>query len=360
VLNVFINDTFHQSMRLNNMDGAFHGQKKIFLPTRGFLPGLNNVRISPLMVLLETGECELNQIENLLFTLYDDSVLVMPDLLKGAVLPSLGLLSQTGFPYTASPDGMDTSIYITTREPDSVNAAWTFMGKTSQISGTLQHRAEVSYRMTRSRRNLLVVGPAAALPDEVTNGAPVNFADLGRYRYKVSANPEPGSALPSGLDEVMNRLRGSSPEAKLMLERPDVVEMDAQSKLEEKIVMAQFETPTQMGFLTTVVTAPSSEKLLAGMNFLQERTFWNRLLGDLAVWETKKDSLAVTKVSPEFTYGASSLTGRARESMRREPVVFAIVTILVLALAGLLTRYVLAARKRELEAPDKKDKNDPL
>lgn len=360
VLNVFINDTFHQSFRINNLNGAYHAQQKIFLPTRGFLPGRNVIRIAPLMVPLETDECQLDQVENLLFTLYDDSLLVMPDLQKGAILPSLGLLSQTGFPYTASPDGTETSVYITSREPDSINAAWTFLGKTAQISGTLLHRAEITYRMTRSRRNLLVVGPASALPDEVTNGAPISLADLGRYRYKVSANPEPGSALPSGLDEVINRIRGNSPEAKLILDRPDVVEMDARAKLEDSIVMASFETPTQMGFLTTILTAPTSEKLLAGMNFLQERTFWNRLLGDLAAWQTKNDSLMVSKVAPEFTYGASSLAGRARESMRREPIVFAIVTILVLALAGLLTRYVLASRKREMEASERKDKNDPL
>jgi hypothetical protein len=313
------------------------------------------------MVPLETDECQLDQVENLLFTLYDDSLLVMPNLQKGAILPSLGLLSQTGFPYTATPDGTDTSVYITSREADSVNAAWTFLGKTAQISGALLHRAEVTYRMTRSRRNLLVVGPASALPDEVTNGAPISLADLGRYRYKLSANPEPGSALPSGLDEILNRIRGSSPENKLILDRPDVVEMDARAKLEDSIVLASFETPTQMGFLTTILTAPTSEKLLAGTNFLQERTFWNRLIGDLAVWQTKEDSLAVTKVAPEFTYGASSIVGRAREGIRREPVVFAIVTILILALAGLLTRYVLAARKRQSEANEqRRDKNEPL
>lgn len=359
-LNIFINDTFHQSFRLNNLAGAYHSQQKIFLPVRGFLPGRNTIRISPLMVPLETDECQLDQVENLLFTLYDDSLLVMPSLLQGAILPSLGLLSQTGFPYTASPDGMDTSVYLTSREPDTINAGWTFLGKTAQISGTLLHRAEITYRATRSRRNLLVVGPASTIPDEVTNGAPISLSELGRYRYKISANPEPGSSLPSGLDEALNRLRGNTPEAKLILERPDVVEMDAKAKLEQSIVLAQFETPTQMGFLTTILTAPSSEKLLAGTNFLQERTFWNRLLGDLAVWETKNDSLAVTKVSPEFTYGATSIIGRAREGMRREPLVFAIVTILVLALAGLLTRYVLAARKRQVTSPERKDKNDPL
>lgn len=347
-LNFFINQTFQQAIHLRQREGAFHTGHKIFLPTRAFQPGRNVIQISPAMIPSETGECELNQIENLLFTLYEDSSLVIPPLGRMAVLPSLGLLSQTGFPYTASPDGVDMSVFLTAREPDTVNAAWTLLGKIAQISGALLHRAELAYRYTRTPRNLLVVGPVASIPDDVVQGLPVSPREVGTYRYMVSTNPRPGSALPTGLEEFFNRLRGVEAEASVILEDPSVVEMDATARLEENIVMVQAESTVHRGFANTIVTAPDSARLLAGMNVLQQREFWNKLIGDVAVWNMEPDSLATAKVGSEFTYGATTLVSRATEGLGRQPIVFAVVILVLLAIVGFLARMVLNSRKRQM------------
>lgn len=348
-LNFFVNDTFHQAIHLNRLEGARHSGHKIFLPTRGFSPGRNVLKIAPVLVPYITGECELDQIENLLFTLYDDSAVVIPPLAKGAILPSLGLLSQTGFPYTASPDGVETSVFVSSREPDALNATWTFLAKIAQISGTMMHRAELSFRLPRSKRNLLVVGPVDSLPEDVTRGLAVAPTEIGRYRYKVSTNPTPGSALPTALEEFFNRLRGAETDTGLILEEPSAVEMGGVAKLAERIVLVQGESPINLGFAATVVTGPDSAKLLAGMNVLQQREFWDDLVGDLASWNMEPDSLKTAKVAQEFTYGASTVVDRAREGLGRQPFVFAIVIVLALAAVGILARLVLSQRKRSLE-----------
>ncbi len=351
-LNFFVNEVFHSAVHLRQTEGALHNNHKIFIPTKGFQPGRNVLRILPLLVPLVTDECELDQVENLLFTLYDDSSIVVPGLARGAILPSLGLLSQTGFPYTASPDGVDASVFITAREPDAVNAAWTLMGKIAQISGTLLHRTELTYRPTRSKRNLLVVGPVQAIPDEVVQGMSVSPREIGQYRYMVSTNPKPGSALPSGLEEFLNRVRGKTVESAIVLETPSVVEANAVASLEEKIVVVQSESPFHLGYANTIVTASTSSKLLAGLNVLQQRDFWDNLTGDLASWDMDPESLAVAKVGKEFTYGASSVVERARQGLGRQPFVFAVVVILALALVGILARMVLSQRKRQMENQD--------
>lgn len=352
----FVNDTFQQAIHLRQVEGARHNGHKIFLPTRSFQPGRNIIRISPVMVPFYTDECELDQVENLLFTLYDDSALVLPTLGRNAILPSLGLLSQTGFPYTASPDGVDASFYLTSREPDTRNAAWTLIGKMAQISGTLMHRAEVTYRLSRSNRNLLVIGPANTLPDEVVQGLPTSPREVGMYRYLLSANPKPGSALATGLQEFLNNLRGVEEESTVILETPPTAEMNAQAELVENIVIIQGESAIQRGYANTVVTAADSAKLLAGMNVLQKREFWNNLIGDLAVWNMEPDSLATAKVGADFTYGATSVVSRATEGLGRQPLVFAVVILLALALVGFLAHLVLNQRRGQHQKAADSDK----
>jgi hypothetical protein len=186
------------------------------------------------------------------------------------------------------------------------------------------------------------------IPDEVVTNATVSPRELGKYRYEVSTNPEPGSVLPTGLEEFLNRIRGKSVEQTLILDKASVAEMDAKARLEENLVMVQFESPFTKGYANTVVTGPDSRRLLEGINILQERLFWNNLKGDVAVWNLKPDSLAVAKVSDEFTYGASNVFQRAKSGLGRQPIVFALVVLLALALVGYLARNVLAQRRRQM------------
>jgi hypothetical protein len=209
------------------------------------------------------------------------------------------------------------------------------------------HRAEISYRLSRANRNLLVVGPVNTLPDDVVQGLPTSPREVGFYRYLLSANPKPGSALPTGLQAFINDLRGVEAESAIILDTPHTAEINAQAELVDNIVIIQGESPVQRGFANTVVTAGDSARLLAGMNVLQEREFWNDLIGDLAVWNMEPDSLATAKVGADFSYGASSIVDRATEGLGRQPLVFAVVILVALALVGFLARLVLNQRRSQ-------------
>jgi len=347
VVNFFINDTFHTAIRLKDVNGALHLNHRLYVPTASFQPGRNVLSIAPVMVPSVTNECELWQVENLQFTLYEDSELVIPGLARGATLPSLGLLSQTAFPYSASPDGVDTAVWLTSRDPDNLNAAWTLMGKMAQISGALMHRAEVSFRNSRSRNNLLVIGPVDSIPDEVVQNATVSPREVGKMRYMIETSPVPtGTALPSALEDLINKLGGRSEETVSRLKSARVVEMDTTATLDEEIVAVQYQSPFKVGHALTLVTAPDSPRLLAGMNVLQQREVWDNLTGDLAVWGMDPSSLQLAKVSDEFTYGATTVIEQAKEGLGRQPLVFAIVIMLALAAVGFLARLVLRRQKQ--------------
>ena len=113
----------------------------------------------------------------------------------------------------------------------------------------------------------------------------------------------------------------------------------------DDVVAAQFESPFHTGYPVTLFTAWDADNLLAGMNMLQEREFWDNLAGDLAVWSTRPDSLAVAKVGSDFIYKATNLVTRVSSRFDQQPWFFAVILVIILVLLGLGIRSIL--RKRE-------------
>lgn len=344
VFNVFINNQFQTAIRLSNVEGSLHSDHRLYLPMQAFQPGLNEIQLSPKMVPLMSNQCEILQDENLLFTLYEDSEFVFPKALRKARLPSLGLFSQTAYPYSAPPDGVETAVLVAGRDPQTACAAWTLLGKMAQISGTLLSNAEISTKLPRSKKSLLVVGVRDEIPPEILAKAPVSPLQVGKMRYVVSTSPKPEKLAKSPIEEFLQKIRGESTE-RGEPEPPSTANLGMTADLIDDIVAAQFESPFHTGYPVTVVTAWDSDNLLAGMNMLQEREFWDNLAGDLAVWNTRPDSLALAKVGNDFIYKATNLVTRVSARMDQQPWVFALILLVVIILLGLGVRA--AMRKRE-------------
>ncbi len=344
VLNVFINQQFQTAIRLKDLDGALHSDHRLYLPMQAFQPGLNEIEIAPRMVPLVTNECELLQDENLQTTLYEDSEFVFPKAVRKARLPNLGLFSQTAFPFSAPPDGSETAVLVAGRDPETATAAWTLLGKMAQISGALLHRAEISSTLPKSSKSLIVMGPRDSIPPEILAKAPVSPLETGRMRYLVSTSPKPEKYAASPVEEFVQKVRGL-PVERTEPEPPSTVPMNLTADLVDDVVAVQYESPFHVGLPVTVVTAADSTRLAAGVNALQEREVWNGLAGDIAVWTTQPDSLAVAKVGPEFIYKTTNIVSRVANRLDRQPWFFAFIIVVILILLGIGVRAVL--RKRE-------------
>lgn len=348
VLNVFINGQFQTAVRLKDIEGATHWDHRLYLPMQAFQPGLNEIELAPKMVPLMSNQCEILQDENLQFTLYEDSEFVFPKALRKARLPSLGLFSQTAFPYSYPPDGTETAVHVTSTNTDAVCAAWTLMGKMAQISGALLHRSEISFRLPKSKKNLLVVGPRDTIPEELFSKAPVSPLETGRMRYVVSTSPRPEKYAASPVEEFLQKFR-NLPSERGEPEAPSTVNMNMTADLIDDIVTTQFESPFHVGYPVTVVTAWDAANLLAGVNTLQEREFWDRLSGDLAVWNTNPKSLEVAQVGSFFIYKATNLVTRVSNRFDQQPWFFAFIVVVVLLLLGLGARAFLLKREHPEE-----------
>jgi len=342
--NIFINNQFQTAIRLKDVEGSMHSDHRLYLPMQAFQPGLNELTLAPKMVPLVSNQCEILQDENLQFTLYDDSDFVFPKALRKARLPNLGLFSQTAFPYSSPPDGIETAVFVGGRAPESACAAWTLMGKMAQISGALLSNTEISSKLPHSRKSLLVVGPRDEIPPEILAKAPVSPLQVGKMRYIVSTSPKPEKYATSPVEEFLMKVRGQSAE-KNEPEPPSTANLNMTADLIDDIVAEQFESPFHTGYPVTVVTAWDADNLLAGMNMLQEREFWDGLAGDLAVWSTRPNSLAVAKVGNDFIYKATNLVTRVSSRFDQQPWFFAVIVIVLIALLALGVRAML--RKRE-------------
>ena len=344
VFNVFINNQFQTAIRLKDVEGSMHSDHRLYLPMQAFQPGLNELLLTPKMVPLVSNQCEILQDENLQFTLFDDSDFVFPKALRKARLPNLGLFSQTAFPYSSPPDGIETAVFVGGRAPETASAAWTLMGKMAQISGALLSNTEISSKLPHSRKSLLVVGPRDEIPPEILAKAPVSPLQVGKMRYIVSTSPKPEKYATSPIEEFVQKVKGQSGE-RSEPEAPSTANLNMTADLIDDIVAAQFESPFHTGYPVTVVTAWDADNLLAGVNMLQEREFWDSLAGDLAVWSTRPDSLAVAKVGNDFIYKATNLVTRVSSRFDQQPWFFAVLVIVLIVLLALGARAAL--RKRE-------------
>lgn len=340
VLNVFVNGQFHFGVPMDNIRGTSVYGQRIYLSLKAFQPGRNVVEIAPRMVPLVTNHCEMLQRENLWFTLYRDSDLVLPRMLLQTRLPNLKLLSQTSFPYASSPDGADLAVHVAGRDATSVCAAWMLLGKMSQISGSVLHRTEMSFRIPQTKKNLIVVGPVDSLPEEIMLKAPISPQEVGRLRYLMSASPAPEATAVGPIEEILEKLRGEAAIRKEP-EQPVTIGMNTKSKLLDDTMAISFENPFHLGRLATVFTAADADKLYRGIYTLQERRYWDNLTGTIAVWNNTPRSLQTTRIGPEFQYGATSIVSRTTNEVSNNPILFTAIVFGALAILAVLLRLLI-------------------
>jgi hypothetical protein len=296
------------------------------------------------MVPLITAQCELQQVENLLFTLYNDSDMVIPRLAKKTRLPNFNLFSQTGYPFTAAPDGFDLAMMVTERNNTTICAAWMLMGKLAQINSSILNRAEMTFQVPKSQKNVIVVGPIDTLPDEMMQSAPLSPQRLGRARYLMSASPQPEASAVGPIEEFLAKVRGSEIE-RGEPDQPETVAMVMQSEAKDDSVAFSYENPFHIGYAAAVFTAPSSDLLYRGLYNLQDRRYWDNLSGSLMVWNNQTArSLTTASVGPEFVYGVRSAVFQATNRFNRNPILFTIIAFGVIGLMAFLLRFLFTKR----------------
>ena len=326
VLNLFVNGTFENAVYLNDVNGASYQDYKVEVPLRNLKPGPNTVRFVPAMVPLVSDFCEILQQQNLLLTLFDDSVVKLPDASHYTQLPDLQLFNQTIFPLVSKPAGADLAVEVTAKDSATLSAAWTFLAKLAQKASVPLTDATVSFQLGSTDRNLVVIGAASQIPTDVMQVAPFNLGAMNKVGY------EQPLLRPLG-DQSANSDAGM---------RSDV---EGTGGLGSLGIAMQFRSPYSSSKSVFLLSADSPDLLQKRTTQLISTPIWGSLHGDVCVWDDG-DTVAVgQKIGPSYDVGSVSLNTRVDYYTSRNPLPFILGILVLVIILALVVRRLLTSYK---------------
>jgi hypothetical protein len=326
VFNLTVNDTFEDAIYLNDVNGASYQGYKIEVPLRNFKPGPNIVRLTPAMVPLLSDFCEIIQQQNLLLTLFDDSVVKLPPASHFTRLPDLQLFNETIFPLVSKPGGADLAVQVTARDSATLSAAWTLLAKLAQKAGVPLNAAEVSFEQGSTDRNLVVIGAASQIPAEVMQAAPFNLGTTNKVAYEqplLRPLVEKTAYSPNGM-------------------RADV---EGTGGLGTLGVAMQFRSPYTDSKSVFLFTADNPDLLLQRTKQLISPSVWSSLQGDVCAWNDGDTVASAQMIGPTYDVGSVSVNARMDYYVSRNPFYFIVGVLALLAILAFVIRRILNRHK---------------
>jgi hypothetical protein len=362
VLNLLLNGRFQSAIALSARDGGFFQDYDVAIPLTSFKPGRNALTFQAAMMPLVTGRCLAINLENLRLTLFDDSVLELPNAARVASLPDLDLLQRTGFPYTRRPYGAGNVFAIANANAADAAAAWMLAAKLAQVQKLplLDAHWQIGFTGLADHANAIVVGKAAALPKAVTGVLPLRLGS-------VSIAPYPLAAAPSGPGELGAFARlWRWLQSKFQINTAPALPITAWATqqgigLGTQAGLMQAELPGRAQGTLTVLTAAQDQTLLAQTDALIEPAVWSQLGGDLVLWQGTTQ-VAKQMVGARYTVGEPKLSSRLGFLLSTHPWFWGLfIGILSLLLAAVTLRLLMRfLHRRHPRTTPAQDDQPPL
>ena len=350
-----------RAIALSTETGMGYSKYQIAIPLRSFQPGLNKIRLMPRMMPLITGECQAIQTENLILTMYDDSIVRMPAASHFINMPNLRLLGRAGFPYTIKTDGAGAFVYVAAADSKTVAAAWTLLAKIAQRHAQPLHEAVISFVLPKKEdKDLLVVGPSGMIPAELLKGAPLEPGKVARIPQSVDALTPAKDTLRDWLEHFLPGHSRTLDVASAEGEVGKAVVVSQTSSLTGSALAMQYRSPFAAGRTATVFMAADENILLQGIGEIIKPEIWNDLQGNLVTWGKGAESVAWQKIGGDYTIGSVSVPTRVEFYFSRYPWIWIIVLLILTALLALITTRLLQhyRRKHHPQAPPVQHENE--
>lgn len=271
-INVVVNDKQLRAIQLESVGGSYIDGYKIDIPTHVFKPGTNTISFSPFLNMQGLQMCDAVRTDGLFATIYENSTLYFPPMPHFVELPKVELFALNGFPFTRWPDGYETMIYLPQHDTESIETALNVVGMITQKNGFPLFSTQVEFDEPKGwSGELLVIGKASSIPKSIMEAAPMGLTGVTTVPYPVS--------------------RGWDSEAAISRTRQ-------QSGLGQGIgALMEFESVYKRGRTLILLTAESSEDLLALGDAMLESDVHGRLKGDVALIELTTPKYRVSSMS---------------------------------------------------------------
>ena len=355
VLDLTLNGIFVRSIPLDVAVGATQLGYQVRFPFDLLVAGQNRLEITPQMVPSFTDLCQLRQGENLRFTLFDSSSLMLPDVDRLVSLPDLTAFSRAGFPLLKDPTGSDLGVQLATADAQTIAAAWTILGRLAQLIQMPLYRAQIGYEPFPAKFAQLVVGPVDAIDPDLLASAPVAIREGQLWvTYPVLELIAPRAGSGSWAERGLARLQrfvdpppgvASSRDAVIGFEQEDKGSGRSASLFGRQGGLFEFQANAKPGRPVLLLTASTPELLQKRAARLVQPDFWYNLSGGFALWDDRDESLVTRPVQERFTVGHVSPANRANYLLNTYPqALLATALLLILLLVSLL--FIVTRRFR--------------
>ena len=267
--------------------------------------------------------------EHLVFKLHDTSSLELPAAGSAAVLPDLGLMADTGYPYLQTGETAPVNLYLADRALSGVGL--TLAGKLAQAAGIPLQRLVLADwpQNTPAAGNHLLIGTPDALPKALFRDWSAALGRSQRWPYRTLND---WRALING-DELA--LEGH---------------VEQRGDLGDGALLAALANPAGGGTVS-VVTADSHARLVDSVDALIQPQVWGQLRGDLAAWRDRESPVHTLQVSGGYVVGdPDQPVNTLRLWLSNNPWYWAIGVLVVVTLAAWLLYRLLLRRNRRQQA----------
>ena len=352
VLNVFFNGKYISSIFLDNPRGGIFKSYQIPIPGYSVRRGSNTVTLQAVLSPLITGRCEFIQTQNLLLTIYGDSVMKIPPMSDWVDMPRLDLFFQDGFPFMRSPDGRELIFYLTEKNLDTAASALNLLGLMAQKIGYAAYEVHFSFDPpTDKDREILVVGSVGRIPKTIMEAAPMKVNQAGQIEYpQLKETPVLGKEL-SWIWKWMSFFLPPPSREKEGGTLLSATSRQISGLGPQRAVLSEFQSPYRSGRSVLMMTAQSSEELFRGSLALWEPALQGRMTGDLAIFEIQPPDYrsAHLAVGPKYYVGTREPLSRLNAFLYSHPWVFlgSLIAILVIVSLGIYF-FLKRIRRRRL------------
>ncbi|MEQ8515584.1 MAG: cellulose biosynthesis cyclic di-GMP-binding regulatory protein BcsB, partial [Chromatocurvus sp.] len=329
-LNLLLNGQLIHGMPLDQPGGQSFRAYRLDVSARQLRGGSNTLAFEVALRSPQSPQpCTWVSAEHLVFKLHDTSSLALPAAGSAAVLPDLGLMADTGYPYLQTGDTSPVNLYVADR--GLTGAALTLAGKLAQAAGVpLQALVLADWpREAPSAGNHLLIGTPDALPQALFRDWSAALGRSQRWPYQR-------------LNDWRALLNGDEPALSGHVEQT--------GSLGDGALLAALANPAGKGTVS-VITAENASQLVASMDALIEPSIWGQLRGDLAAWQAGSASVHTLQVSGGYVVGdPEQSVDTLRLWLSNNPWYWAIGVLAVITLAAWLLYRLLLRRNRRQQA----------
>lgn len=340
MISILLNGVFQKSIPLDHPEGMLINDYRIRLPLRSFRRGANTITFQSHIVPRDASRDYGHVRDMMKFTLFEDSIVRIPDLSYYARLPNLSLLKQTGFPYA---EAKQSQLSLAADDPRYIDAAMTLVAKLAQVQQRPVFELAMRYGAYNDRNeSVLLLGAMADVDERVWRASPLTLKQDQLYVPVSEANRYEGvpyntMTMVVGFERIVDAF------ARKMGRPVDMQRLD----MSRYGVMSQFESPWQQGSSLTLLTAATPELLQQAVYRLVEGAVWRGIRGDTVVWGVRPeagagDEALSFKLADEYHVGSLSLLGKIAYYAITSPVYLLLLVVsLVLVLTWLTRRLVI-------------------